>query len=246
MPARTALKKRSSAADDGTGVSVFLDESFEPYVAAAAVVLEASDVQRLELELQETFERVKRRHYMAGLPSFEEFRRRGFHASNDPVEVRNEFVGFLAERTTFKSLIVYSDGSSGVELSKKQRLILVFDQLVRDVLRAYRSRSSITFCFESSGSMDKYVERVVELAANSLGPKRPVVEVRFAHKGQPLTLSIPDYVLHIFNSWLREQIGRPPTVSPTQHQSRSLKAILGSISAARSLEYEQVMRRHLA
>lgn len=246
MSARNAFKSESAGTDGNTGVSVFLDESFEPYVAAAAVVLEASDVQPLELQLQETFERVRRRHYMAGLPSFEEFRQRGFHASNDPLEVRNEFIGFLAEQTTFKSMIAYSDGSSGVELSKKRRLILVFDQLVRDVMRAYRSRSSITFCFESSGSIDKYVERVVELAAHSLGPKRPIVEVRFARKGQPLTLSIPDYVLHIFNSWLHEQVGETPTVSPAQHQSRSLKAVLGSISAARSLEYEQVMRRHLA
>ena len=72
----------------------------------------------------------------------------------------------------FKSLIVFSDGSKRPDLSGKQRLMVVLDRLVRDVMRAYRQRPKIVFCFESAQDMDRYVEKVVVRAVDSLGVPR--------------------------------------------------------------------------
>lgn len=223
---------------------VFLDESFDPFVAAAAVVLESSDVRRMDSDISAAYERVQSWYHLGGMPSFEEFRHRGFHATSDPIEVRVAFVAFLAEALNFKSMIVYSDRTFRTEVSDKQRLVIVFDQLIRDVLGAYRSRPKITFYFESAQTMDKYLERLAARAVQSLGRKAPEIEVRFGTKRQPDLLAVPDYVLHIFNQWLSTQ-GDELSLEPRDHQSRSFKAILGSVSMARSLDNDRVVRRTL-
>lgn len=229
---------------DGS-VFVFLDESYAPFVAAAAVVLESDDMRRMDEDVEAIYHRVQGWYHMGGMPSFEEFRQRGFHATSDPYEVRVAFVAFLAEALNFKSLIVYSDRSLRTDMSDKKRLMVVFDQLVRDVLGAYRSRPKITFYFESAQAMDKYLERLVARAVRSFGRRVPEIEIRFGTKRQPHLLAVADYVLHIFNQWLKTQDSGAFYLKPDDHQSRSLKAILGSISMARLLDDHHVVRRTL-
>lgn len=236
----------SVATDQPDGsVVVFLDESYAPFVAAGAVVVESTDVLKLDSGVTATYDKLKNWYYLGDMPSFEEFRERGFHATNDPFEVRAAFVAFLSEALNFKSLIVYSSGSVRGDLSDKQRLIIVFDQLIRDVLGAYRSRPKITFYFESAQAMDTYIERLVTRAVQSFGRGRPDIEVRFGTKRQPDLLAVPDYVLHIFNQWLSTQEGDELSLQPRDHRSRSFKAILGSVSSARSLDDGRVVRRTL-
>lgn len=234
-------QSRGAGEPDGSVVA-FLDESYEPFVAAAAVVLESGDLRRMDSDIAAVFDKVQGRYYLGGMPSFEQFRQRGFHATSDPFEVRSAFVAFLAEALNFKSMIVYSDRSKRTELSDKKRLVIVFDQLIRDVLGAYRSRPKITFYFESAQTMDKYLERLVVRAGQSLGRGAPEIEIRFGTKRRPNLLAVPDYVLHIFNQWMSTQ-GDELSLNPMDHQSRSFKAILGSVSAARSLDDDHVVRR---
>lgn len=240
----SAPQSLGSDQPDGS-VFVFLDESYDPFVAAGAVVVESSDVHRMDSDIAAAYDRVQGWYYMGGMPSFEEFRQRGFHATSDPYEVRAAFVAFLSEALSFKSLIVYSDRSRRADLSDKKRLVIIFDQLVRDVLGAYRSRPKITFYFESAQAMDKYLERLVAQAARSFGHRTPEIEVRFGTKRQPHLLAVPDYVLHIFNQWLLTQDDEELSLKPKDHQSRSFKAILGSVSMARSLDDGRVVRRNL-
>lgn len=228
--------------DPEGSVLVFVDESYDPLVAAAAVVVESTEADRLDTDISEAFEKMRGWFYLEGLPSFEEFRRTGFHSTSNPIEVRTAFVAFLAEVLSFKSLIVYSDGTSRPDLSKKQRLMIVYDNLVRDVLRAYRSRPRIIFHFESAQSMDRYVEKVVRRAAQ-VERTRSDVQVRFGTKRNPDLLATPDYVLHIFNRWRVTQGADSLVLDPLSHESRSFRAILGSLSAARSLEGTAVVRR---
>jgi hypothetical protein len=240
----SAQQSLGSSQPDGS-VFVFLDESFEPFVAGAAVVVESSDVSRMDENLAATYRRVQGWYHMGGMPSFEEFRERGFHASSDPPEVRMAFVAFLAEALNFKSLIVYSDRSVRGDLSDKKRLMVIFDQLIRDVLGAYRSRPKIIFWFESAQGIDKYLERLVTRAARSSGRRMPEIEVRFGTKREPHLLAVVDYVLHIFNQWLDSRGSADMALQPKDHQSRSFKAILGSISMARSLDDGRVVSRTL-
>jgi hypothetical protein len=226
-------------------VFAFLDESYEPRVAAAAVVVESSDVSRLDAGISAEFERIRHWYHLEGLPSFEDFLKRGFHAASNPLEVKVAFVAFLSEVLNFKTMITYSDRSVRGDLSPKQHLMVVFDQLVRDLLLTYRSRPKIILYFESAGSMDEYIRRLVARAAKSFDRYRPAVEVRFGTKREPDLLAVADYVLHVFGQWLSKQDDGTTMVDPSNHESRSLRAILGSISMARSIDDGQVLRRTL-
>lgn len=230
------------AAPDGS-VFIFIDESYDPLVAAAAVAVESSDVLRLDSEIATSFDRLQNWYHLDGLSSFEDFRKHGFHAASNPLDVRLAFVAFLAEALSFKSLIVYSDRSLRPDLSDKKRLMIAFDQLVRDVIRTYRSRPKIVLCFESGQAMDPYIEKLVSRAIGAAGRKRPEVDIRFGTKRSPDLLSMPDYVLHIFNQWLTAREPTSRVLDPDEYQSRSFRAILGSISAARSLDDDRVIRR---
>lgn len=231
------------AREPNGSIFVFLDEAYAPLVAAAGVVVEASDAQRLETEIASNFHRMRGWYQLSALDSFQEFRKRGFHASSNPFEIRVAFVAYLAEALSFKSFIAYSDRSERPDLSDKQRLMIVIDQLVRDILRKYRNRPKIIFYFESAQAMDPFVRKVVLRATRTLGKHKPAVEVRFGTKRDPDLLAIPDYVLHIFGAW-RDFIGVfPLNLDPADHRTRSLMAIFGSISMARSLDRPEVIRR---
>lgn len=242
---RESLNALLDTTEPDGSVFVFLDESYEPFVAAAAVVVESNCVAQLDSDIAATYERVQDYYYLGGMPSFEEFRERGFHATSDPMEVRIAFVAFLAQALSFKSLIVYSDRSLNAEMTDKQRLIVVFDQLLRDVLGAYRSRPKIIFCFESARGMDQYLERLVMRNAQSLGRRRPEVAVYFGTKQNPHLLALPDYVLHIFNKWVKPASLRDYVLDPKDHRDRSFRAILGSMSVARLLDNNGTVRRAL-
>lgn len=226
-------------------VFAFVDESYEPFVAAVAVAVESSDVCRIDSGVTSLHDEICTWFHMRGMPSFEEFRQRGFHATSDPYEIRTAFVKFLHQAACFKSMIVYSDRTTRRDLSDKRRLMIVFDQLVRDTLRTYRSRTKVIFVFESAGAMDKYIERLVERAGRSLRHRTPDIEIRFGRKREPYLLAVPDYVLHIFNQWLQGQHSNQPSLDPMEHQSRSFLAILGSMSAARSIDHSRTVRRTL-
>lgn len=243
-PDPAAHRALGAGEPDGT-VFVFLDESFAPQVAAAAVVVESNDVYRLNSGIAAEYDRLRRWYHLEGLSSFEDFRRHGFHATSNPIEVKTAFVAFLTDVLNFKSLIIYSTGEARPDLSEKQHLIIVFDQLVHDVLLTYKSRPKIILYFESAGPMDRYVGRLVNRAVGSLGRYKPEVEVRFGTKRDPDLLAVADYVLHIFNQWAAKAVSGHAELDPRHHESRSLRAILGSISMARSIDDAQVVRRTL-
>lgn len=231
------------AAEPAGTAFVFLDESFTPLVAAVAVVVESTEVARLENEVAEIFRKLSGAYYLGGLPSFEEFRKSGFHATANPREVNTAFVAFLSDVLSFKSLIIFSDGSRHPGLTEKRRVIIAFQQLIHDVLRQYRNRPRIVLWFESAGKMDKYVESVVHHVVKSMGRTVPEVEVRFGSKRNPDLLAVPDYVLHVFNQWFVAQDGSAIQIDQGGHASRSFKALHGSISMARSLDGDVVIRR---
>lgn len=229
--------------DPDGSVLVLVDESYSPFVAAAAVVIESGSARQLNAEIDELHARWRRTFYLDGLPSFEEFRRRGFHASSDPREVKSAFIDFLADSLAFKTFIVYSDGSSMPELSEKQRLMMVLDRLLRDVLRTYRGRPKVRILFESAQELDKYFERVARRAATATRRHAPEVVVMFGSKRAPSLLALPDYVLHVFNQWRKRQGDAPPVLDPMNFESRFFRSIEGSLSVARSIDGSRVIWR---
>lgn len=226
-------------------VIVFVDESYKPMVAAAAVSVESGDAQRLNSIVSDAYVDICGWHQLQGLRTFDQFVRDGFHAANNPPEIYNHFVSILADTPSFKSHIVFSNRSKQPEMSDKRRLMVIFSYLVRDVVATYRNRPVVTFCFESSKGMDRYVERAVAQAVDSLQGHLPRVEVQFGTKRSPHLLSISDYVLHIFNKWWWPLQGGTAELNAAEWSTRSFRAILGSVSMARSIDDGTVVRRTL-
>jgi len=230
--------------DDPEGsVLVLVDESYNPFVAAAAVVIESSEARRMNADIEALYTSWRRTFYLEGLPSFEEFRKRGFHATSDPREVQSAFIDFLADNLAFKTFIVYSDGSSTPELTEKQRLMMVLDRLLRDVLRTYRGRSKVRILFESAQDLNEFYRRVATRAAAATRRHSPQVVVDFGVKREPNLLALPDYVLHVFNKWRKRQVGEPPVLDPMNFESRFFRSSEGSLSVARSIDGSPVIRR---
>jgi len=229
--------------DPERSVLVLVDESYSPFVAAAAIVIESSEARQLNADVEALYTTWRRTFYLDGLPSFEEFRRRGFHASTDPREVRAAFVDFLADNLAFKTFIVYSDGSSTPKLSEKKRLMMVLDRLLRDVLRAYNGRPKVTILFESAQELNEYFKRVALRAAAKTRRHGPEVLVEFGSKREPSLLALPDYVLYVFNQWRMRQGDQTPVLDPLNFESRFFRAIEGSLSVARSVDGARVIRR---
>jgi hypothetical protein len=226
-------------------VFAFLDESYEPRVAVAAVVVESDDVSRLDAGISAEFERMRGWYHLEGLASFDEFLEEGFHAASNPYEVNVTFVAFLSEVLNFKSMIAYSDRAAHQDSSPRRLLMIVLDQLLRDLFLRYRSRPKIVLYFESAGSIDRYITLLVNRTVASFERFKPTVEVRFGSKRQPDLLAVADYVLHVFGRWLSKHVDGAPVLDPSNHESRSLRAILGSVSMARSIDDGQVLRRTL-
>lgn len=231
--------------DPEGSVLVLVDESYSPFVAAAAIAIESSEARRLDSDVEALYTTWRRNFYLEGLPSFKEFQRRGFHASSDPREVRSAFVDFLADNLSFKTFIVYSDGSSMPNLSEKQRLMMVVDRLLRDVLRTYRGRPKVTILFESAEELNEYFRRVATRAAAVTRRHGPEIVVMFGAKREPSLLALPDYVLHVFNQWRIRQADEPPVIDPLNFESRFFRTIEGSLSVARSIDGSSVIRRGL-
>ena len=230
--------------DDSEGsVLVLVDESYSPFVAAAAIVVESSEARRINDDIEELYRTWRQTFYLDGLPSFDEFRRLGFHASSDPPEVKSAFVDFLADNLAFKTFIVYSDGSSMPDLSEKQRLMMVLDRLLRDVLRTYHGRPKVKIIFESARELDEYFRRVAIRASRATRRHGPEVVVSFGMKREPSLLALPDYVLHVFNQWRKRQADEPPVLDPLNFESRFFRSVEGSLSVARSIDGPSVIRR---
>ncbi|MRJ75496.1 hypothetical protein GEV29_03015 [Aeromicrobium sp. SMF47] len=228
-------------------VFVFFDESYEPFVGAAAASFEASDVAAVEGRIESAHSTLAEDFYLDGLGSYDEFLEKGFHATVDTTEVSTHFIRFLAHTASFKTSIVFSDGTTHPALSPKKRLMVVFDRLLTDVLRQYRSRPMLVLIFESAQELDPYVRKVVERAARRQRRSVPRLHIEFRPKRDPHILAVPDYVLHIFNAWLERPESEEGTkLDPTTFRARDLRSVLGSISEARSLEGDVLIRRNTA
>lgn len=226
-------------------VCVFIDESYDPQVAAAAVSIEPSQIDDLEGQIGSLYESLAGDFQLSGLGSYEEFVESGFHATGDTLEVKMSFIRLLAHSMSFKTSIVFSDGTFRPELSKKKRLMFVFDRLMRDVFRQYKRRPRVHLVFESAGVMDQYVERVLERTRRRLRGSCPPTTWEFRSKADPFLLAVPDYVLHIFNRWysgLPE--AHPIRVDKSSANARNFAAVLGAVSEARSIEGNYVIRRN--
>ena len=79
-------------------VKLFMDESgngntSQPLIVGAVEL--GDDADDVEEQVRDLYKRLCARSSLAGLPSFEKFRKNGFHSSTDPLDVSGPFLELI-------------------------------------------------------------------------------------------------------------------------------------------------------
>ena len=203
------------------------------------------DTEDIEAEIRGLYEELSARRALSGLPSFEEFRRNGFHAKNDPPEVRTPFLEFIQKTVGFKAYVYFTDRTSSPNLSEPQQIEQLYAILVADNLIRYRTHPKISCVIEENSELRRLVRTLPELA-NSKALERlgrevplPALRVRMVQKGESMSLAIIDYVMMAVSRWIRSEYSR----DISKREYRAFREISPTLSLLYSLESGLLLNR---
>lgn len=220
-------------------VTVLFDESTAPFISVGATVFESS-YPEAERRIEALYDKMVKAFYLDDLRSYERHKKKAFHASEDPDEVRTFFIDLLSGLGPLRVFILLTNGNRRPDLGPLATVAVLYRELVRTVLESVRSADDVVLIFETHQELDDRFEAIVRAAA------RPVhgryrLSVAVGKKRQPHALAVTDYAMQIFSRW--HQAGQP--VDPRERSYREWRAIRGSISMVRSLEDGILVRRGL-
>lgn len=221
-------------------VTVLFDESMSPLLMVAACVFESS-YAHAERRIEALYEDMVRAYYLDDLRSYERHKKKAFHASEDPVEVRAFFVNLLSGLGPLRIFMQCTDHRRRPDLGPVETIAVLYRELIRTVLQSVKSADEVDLVFETHQLLDSRFEAIVTSAARSLRG-RCRITITVGQKRKPYALAVSDYAMQIFARW--HQAGMPE--DPRQHTYREWRAIRGSISMVRSLEEGTIVRRGLA
>ena len=208
---------------------MLIDESAfnEPPLTLAGAVVYQRDRATVDERVRSLHQELCESFFMDGERSFEKFRRNGFHATDDPVELHSAFVLFISQNPGAKLFIEHSDHTKRPELTRSETVALLEVRLVETTLRKYNWAPQIHFTFERNSDLDAYYERIVQTAARR---SRYAGEARVSIGGKmnPPALSVVDYALVSY--------GRTRQYKSLPHHHRTWKAIRPMVSSIRSLD----------
>lgn len=224
---------------------VALDEAFDPYISVAGVLVE-SGFSLLNDRINSLYQELCGEYYLQDLGSFESFVKHGFHATADTTEISTRFISFLSRSIDFKSYIYLSDGTSRPDLSPKRTVLILYRELVRDILKKYGKSWTVHFNFEYHQELSPFFERLVDSAKKGIRHP-PKTIVSSGKKQDPPLLAVADYVLWVTNKWIEDRCSdRAKSAGPESYLARNFLAIGPSVSVVRSLERGTLTRRTLA
>ncbi|MBP5876891.1 hypothetical protein F3K37_21105 [Streptomyces sp. LBUM 1477] len=121
-------------------MKLFMDESgngnpSQPLIVGAVEL--GDDADETEEKILDLYERLFARNSLAGFLSFEEFRKKGFHASNDPLEVSGPFLELIRD-TFFRAYIVVTDRTGVPGDTESKRIEFMYVKLLSDILSSGR------------------------------------------------------------------------------------------------------------
>jgi hypothetical protein len=198
-------------------VRLYMDESGNgneglPLIVGA--ITTDVDAENIETEVRQLYETLSARRPLKGLPSFEEFRRNGFHAKNDPIEVASPFLELLQQVAGFKAYIYITDRSGLPALSEDRQIEHLYAMLVADNLIKYRAHSDV-FCFmEENSSIRNLVRTLPNIAAERATARLghhvhlPTLHVEMVKKQDAMSLAIIDYIMSAVSRWARKNYDR--------------------------------------
>lgn len=214
-------------------------------VGAVAIGIEADHI---EAEIRLLHEELSARRQLIGLPSFERFRRVGFHAKDDLPEISLTFMEYIQRCIGIRSYMLTSNREALPLLSEAELIEHMYVELLADIRARYVGRSEIVCRVEQGNGLGQLIARLPRLSAEKAYERAgralelPDFRVSVVAKHECLTLGIVDYIMMAVSRWMRT--GSP--LSATSNQYRTFRAIEPKISMLRSLELGVITNRGTA
>ncbi len=239
---QTRQREVDVAANSGYPLKIYMDESGNgnkdlPLIVGAIVT--EVDADSIESEIRHLYEELSARRALRGLSTFEEFRKNGFHAKNDPPEISTPFLELIQRAIGFKAYVYFTDRSTFVNLSEAQQIEQLYAILVADLLIRYRSRSEIYCLLEENSELRKLVRTLPDLAARKVVDRLgrsvdlPTLRVSMVKKQEVMSLAVIDYVMMAVSRWVRINYSRD--VSDRKYRGfREIAPVLSVLYSAES------------
>ncbi|MFD9040993.1 hypothetical protein [Streptomyces bottropensis] len=228
-------------------VKLFMDESgngnaSQPLIVGAVEL--GDDAEDIEEEIKDLYKRLVARHSLTGFGSFEDFRKDGFHSSNDPTEISVPFRE-LMRTTFFRAYMVVTDRTSFPRNAEPDLIEFMYVKLLSDLLIRHRNEPKFLCYIEQSEEMASIIRRlpnaVVRQARKKSGRDAsfPRPDISMVTKRDYMSTAIIDYVMADVSRWLQK--GR--TNNPKDFAYRAFREIEPSVSMLYSFELGRISSR---
>jgi hypothetical protein len=196
------------------------------------------DADNLEFEIKRLYEELSARRAYRGWPSFEDFRKNGFHAKNDPVEISAPFMELIQRNIGFKAYLYITDRSTPPELTESAQIELLYSTLLADNLIRHQSRAEILCFIEENNSIGNLPKILPNLATRRAeerlegATRLPILRVSMIKKQEAMSMALIDYIMSAVSRWVRSGY----TTEISEYGYRSFRAVESAISVLYSLE----------
>lgn len=228
-------------------MKLFMDESGNgnpdlPLIVGAVELYD--DADDIEESARSLFQRLSAMSSLEGLPSFEEFRKHGFHYKNDPTEIKAPFLD-LIRTTSFRAYMVVTDRTGVPGNTESEQIEFMYVKLLSDLLLRHRNQAQLLAYIEQSPDMRSIIQRlpvsVTEQAHKTLGKAEtlPKLNIEMVTKTDYMSMAIVDYVMATVAKWLREN----RTTDPGKWQYRAFRELEPFVSVLYSFEHGLISNR---
>ena len=228
-------------------MKLFMDESgngnaSQPLIVGAVEI--GDDADEVEEKIQRLHKRLCARSSFIGHPSFEDFRKNGFHSSTDSLDVSVPFLE-LIRALFFRAYMVVTDRTGVLGTKESERIEFMYVKLLSDLLIRHRNEPELLCNIEQSEGMGSIIRRLPESATRrayvTLGKAVPLpqLEVAMVTKADYMSMAIVDYVMSAVSRWLQADC----TTNPKDYPYRAFREIEPFVSVLYSFEQGRITSR---
>lgn len=203
------------------------------------------DADALERGIVDLWQDLSSRRSLRGPRGFEKFHATGFHATDDPIEVRNEFLNHLHD-VPFRAYLYMTDRSSDhAGATETAKIGYLYESLLADLLLRFNSEDTLDCAIEENEALRKVFAIVSESARlramQKSGQQRvlPEMDVHIVKKTERMSIAIIDYVMIAVQRWACSGY----STNGADWQLRAFRDVEASISILYSLETGVVSSR---
>lgn len=229
-------------------IVLYMDESGNgnpghPLVVGAVVV--DSDASELEVDLLKLHRELSARRALRGHRGFEKFRKSGFHASTDPIEVSQPFIELIQRSVGFKIYLMASEDRTYRGLTEAQLISEMYERIVADNLIRHQGQNIVTVRIEENDGLRAMMQNLPRFAnyraITKLGKMAdlPQAKIEVVKKGEFMSLAIVDYAMIAASRWIASGF----TVAPDNRAFRGFREIAPVISFFYTMESGKLVSR---